>query len=437
MPKKGEKSVRVVTAFKNLPRDCLAEILQYFGTPKPWAAIQKTCKQLQFDMRHKETAWGMKNAEFRWNREQIQKRFGAIVWSGNRHHIRKLTIVGFSDSDIWLKTLLENCDIETLHVFGISDMELSDLCFALKEMQGLPLKMLHLHGTVINRRSRVGIEIGDALKTNESLVSLRFSSSSLDNSGTMAIATALKTNRTLSTLNLSSNTISDESAEAIADALKTNETLAVLDLGEAKICGRGLMAIAKVLRDNRGLRSLLLHDIYSGQGSDSETVTGCVKAIAESLKTNENLQILDVSSVFFGSAGGYAFAEALKINKSLLELDLGSNDIGDDAVIAISGALKNNKSLQKIDLTCNDIGDRGTVAIVGCLKDNTSLLELDLGYNTIGEKSMKAVAESLKTNKSLRKLWLNETTIGEKREAEMNKALGSNSSRVKMWKMFM
>ena len=61
-------------------------------------------------------------------------------------------------------------------------------------------------------------------------------------------------------------------------------------------------------------------------------------------------------------------AEAIKGDQKLTLLDLGGNNIGSDGVAAISAALKGHTALKTLDLASNPIGDAGARALADVLK---------------------------------------------------------------------
>ena len=81
-------------------------------------------------------------------------------------------------------------------------------------------------------------------------------------------------------------------------------------------------------------------------------------AIAEALKYNTTLRILNLTSNYLRNDGVIAIAEALKYNTTLTEINLSSNMmIGVVGIKAILEALKTNQTLMKIDLSKYYQGD--------------------------------------------------------------------------------
>ncbi|CAF1341546.1 unnamed protein product [Didymodactylos carnosus] len=84
-----------------------------------------------------------------------------------------------------------------------------------------------------------------------------------------------------------------------------------------------------------------------------------VKAIAETLKTNQTLTDLGIQSNNISDAGAKAIAEALKTNQTLADLYMGNNNISDAGAKAIAESLKTNQTLTRLGIKSNNISDAG------------------------------------------------------------------------------
>lgn len=114
-----------------------------------------------------------------------------------------------------------------------------------------------------NKRVKLTIEwcainaedLGEVLKTNESLTALHLEYCGRNDNDATKIANALVQNCTLLSLGLDGNFIGDTGAEELAKALYKNSTLTFLDLSGNSISDRG----AKALRFALSLNTTLLH----------------------------------------------------------------------------------------------------------------------------------------------------------------------------------
>merc|ERR1712137_321302 len=145
---------------------------------------------------------------------------------------------------------------------------------------------------------------------------------------------------TLTRLNLEHNQISDEVAEVFTKALAVNTTLNIcLKFNKmSPECEEGFSRRPEIAN--------ALHEIEAGKpvvNLENMQVTGIeCKALAEALKHNKTLTLLDLSRNEVGAQGAQALAESLKKNNTLEYLSLSSNRIGDQAAEALAAALKSN-----------------------------------------------------------------------------------------------
>ena len=101
-------------------------------------------------------------------------------------------------------------------------------------------------------------------------------------------------------------------------------------------------------------------------------------------------------------------AECLKTNKALRVLNLDCNALGEVGAIALSKVMSNTGDnscrLTKLGLQYNQVKDGGAGAISEMLKTNTALKELRLSNNKISTKGALVIAEGLAENNTLTRL---------------------------------
>ncbi|KAI0042771.1 RNI-like protein, partial [Auriscalpium vulgare] len=132
----------------------------------------------------------------------------------------------------------------------------------------------------------------------------------------------------------------------IAQVLKRNRTLKVLNLSENKLDVQGLVSIAEALKYNSCLETLDL----SKNPCCGPGLDG-VQSLRTAFTLNTALKRLFLSSTSMTSAGAIALAEFLPESMSLLHLDLTMNDNLDLAgVMALSSGLKGNHVMRCLDL---------------------------------------------------------------------------------------
>ncbi|OCH84554.1 RNI-like protein [Obba rivulosa] len=131
----------------------------------------------------------------------------------------------------------------------------------------------------------------------------------------------------------------------IAQVLKRNRTLKVLNLSENKLDVQGLVAIAEALKYNSCLETLDL----SKNPCCGPGLEG-IQSLRTAFTLNEALKRLFLCSTSMTSLGAIALAEFLPESKSLLHLDLTMNNLDLAGVMALSSGLKANHTMRCLDL---------------------------------------------------------------------------------------
>ncbi|KAL5504946.1 hypothetical protein ACEPAH_7609 [Sanghuangporus vaninii] len=131
----------------------------------------------------------------------------------------------------------------------------------------------------------------------------------------------------------------------VAQVLKRNRTLKVLNLSENKIDVQGLVVVAEALKYNLTLETLDL----SRNPCSGPSLEG-IQSLRTAFTLNTSLKRLFLSSTSMTSAGAIALAEFLPESTSLLHLDLTKNNLDLAAVMALSGGLKANHTMRCLDL---------------------------------------------------------------------------------------
>ncbi|KAL9965620.1 hypothetical protein ACROYT_G029447 [Oculina patagonica] len=214
--------------------------------------------------------------------------------------------------------------------------------------------------------------------------------------------------------------ITGADAVVLAEALKCNSSLTVLNLYSNNIGDHGAAGLAEALQNNTSLTGLNL--CFNNIGDHGAA------GLAEALQNNTSLTELYLSVNNIGDHGATGLAEALQNNTSLTVLYLSYNNIGDHGAAGLAEALQNNTSLTVLYLSRNNIGDHGATGLAEALQNNTSLTVLHLSGNNIGDHGAAGLAEALQNNTSLTELDLSGNNIGDHGAAGLAEALQNNTS---------
>ncbi len=143
-------------------------------------------------------------------------------------------------------------------------------------------------------------------------------------------------------------------------------------MGYSSVGGSGLQSIADALITNSSLVELKLWCCSVKVIEENGPV------LREMLQRNSTLEVLDLSfnhEVF--DTGAVFIAQGLKQNSSLRVLNLDRCCIGDEGVKSLGEALVKNDSLKKLSLWANnDISEQGLSVLTEGLKANRGLVDL-------------------------------------------------------------
>ncbi|KIJ49254.1 hypothetical protein M422DRAFT_247057 [Sphaerobolus stellatus SS14] len=130
-------------------------------------------------------------------------------------------------------------------------------------------------------------------------------------------------------------------------------------------------------------------------------IRGGITYIAQVLKRNRTLKLLNLSENKIDVAGLVQLAEALKYNSSLETLDLSKNPCcgpGLEGIQSLRTAFTLNTSLKRLFLSATGLSSPGAIALAEFLPESASLLHLDLTQNNLDHAGVLAISEGLKSN---------------------------------------
>ncbi|GAA5917738.1 hypothetical protein JCM5296_000954, partial [Sporobolomyces johnsonii] len=132
--------------------------------------------------------------------------------------------------------------------------------------------------------------------------------------------------------------------------------------------------------------------------------------IAQALKRNRTLKVLNLSENKIDVQGLVTIAEALRYNTALETLDVSVNPCcgpGVEGILALRSAMMVTPSLKRVFLNNTDLSSEGAIALAEFLPETRSLLHLDLSQNAMDISGVLALAVSVKLNSTIRCLDLN------------------------------
>ncbi len=188
-------------------------------------------------------------------------------------------------------------------------------------------------------------------------------------------------------MHLRYNSIHEEGARYIAWLLRNSSIVQKLEVWVNSIGGSGLQSIADALITNSSLVELRLKRCSVEITEENGPV------LREMLWTNSTLEVLDLSlnqKVF--DTGAFFIAQGLKQNSSLRVLNFSYCGISDEGVKSLGEALVENDSLKQLWLGANSgISERRLSVLTECLKANRGLVDLGLPLRFISADTQETV----------------------------------------------
>mmetsp|Transcript_572 Transcript_572/g.701 ORF Transcript_572/g.701 Transcript_572/m.701 type:complete len:394 (-) Transcript_572:3586-4767(-) len=198
---------------------------------------------------------------------------------------------------------------------------------------------------------------------------------------------------------------SDE-AQVIHDALIENTTLRFLSMPNCYAGRRKFVPIINALRNNPACQVVTL-DISDNRLEDSG-----IEMVAEYLKRSTIIESVALKqNRITGGDGATALAEVLRRNNSIKVLDISNNRIEAEGIAKIDEALATNNTLEELGISDNSLGAEGVANMRNMIVNNRSLKKIMLQYNNIGEDGALSLATFLQANDSLENVVLLEKYV--------------------------
>ena len=251
--------------------------------------------------------------------------------------------------------------------------------------------LTHLY-IAANQMTHIGVEaLAEALKSNKTLKDLDIANNDIGDEGAEALGKALQSNHTMTHLYIAHRQtlghrgwicsshchhIGDQGVRAIAHALRYKSSLTLLTLCVNTLSDSSFAALGEALQSNCSLTHLYMQgdgpNLYHFGDSSLETFSKALKS------RGTQMTHLHLSNLSISSSHVISLAEALRVNATLKLLDLSCNKIDCSGARTLAQALKKNQSLICLKLRDNKISDAGAENFVEVLQCNKTLMILDL-----------------------------------------------------------
>ena len=271
-----------------------------------------------------------------------------------------------------------------------------------------------------------------ALLKQTSLRALDISNQGLGDDFVVALGEVILRLPYLATVNMKNSRCTDVGVDAIVSRAGQLSRLVHLDLSDNEIGAKSAISLRNFLNSHKcTLREL----VVSNADVDDDECNQLMSA----LQINKSLTELDLSRNLIGASenlnvvkpdlvtGGEAVAEMLRTNETLKVLNLSWNAIRGDSAIDLATSLRDNQTLRKLILAYNTFGDKGSQYMGMSLITNRSIEVLDLSYNSVSPAAAMVIANAFVDNSSLRLLNLDGNKVGVRGAAALLGALRSGN----------
>ncbi|XP_045783444.1 uncharacterized protein LOC123879656 isoform X2 [Maniola jurtina] len=206
----------------------------------------------------------------------------------------------------------------------------------------------------------------------------------------LCLVIALKTNNSVRELRLGDNRLSASDAAQIANLLRYNTHLQLLDLSNNQIQDAGVDNIAEALVAQSAHSPPSPHQCPLG-GYES-------RGLAFLVLWNNQLT---------RNCAGH-LAKILRASQSLCVLNVGRNALGSDVVRALQTDRIGGGPLVSLGLQAARLGPDAARAIADLIRNDTKLQRLDLRDNKLGAAGLQAILNAMKENTTLTQIDLDD-----------------------------
>jgi len=229
-----------------------------------------------------------------------------------------------------------------------------------------------------------------------------------------ALAQFLRFNTSIVSIDLHDNAIDDAGAASLTKALSTNNTLATLRVSMNKIQIPGAVSIFEGLDSNFSLELLVM------ESTGGTSVAGIPIPQLKGLKPNE---LIDLSSRRFGPLSATVIARLIQSYRpQLIELGIDRNPLKAEGTAAIAEMLKTNDDIKELDVRFCGLGPEGAIVLANALRVNTSVERVLMLQNQVGDVGAKAFIDMLPHNNSLHLLSFQDNQLNNASKAALEEA---------------
>ena len=241
----------------------------------------------------------------------------------------------------------------------------------------------------------------------------------LQETGLFSVIDTIKEASSLKVLDLSYNIISDILANKITSFISRNLQLEVLNLSKCNLQENGMRSILKALNTSslKHINFSSIKYVYycgndnSKNSKDQPTLAFSINLLPSIINNNQSLEHVNISNCKLTEDG---FAEIMK-NISLLKLvrhlDISSNTMTDKVADYVALAIRSNRNLEYLNVSNCYIGEDGLFTVFNALSDLSSLVHIDISFNKIFNTAAEEIVNVFLRNNKLAYVSLHQCNI--------------------------
>ena len=218
------------------------------------------------------------------------------------------------------------------------------------------------------------------------------------------LSRSLGKNLKMAELNLSDDFLGIIECSALAEVIKHNSSITVLQISCKELVTGDCNALAEAIRLNSTITLLDLSD--NSLGTDDCT------ALAAAIKDNPAITQLNLLGNGLGTGYCTVMAEAIKDNSTITQLDLSDNQLGTGDCSALAEAIMLNWTITRLNLSWNELGTGDCTVLAAAIKLNSTIPQLNLSGNGLGTGDCTPLAEAIKDNSTITQLDLSDNRLG-------------------------
>ncbi|XP_075139374.1 NACHT, LRR and PYD domains-containing protein 12-like [Leptodactylus fuscus] len=226
-------------------------------------------------------------------------------------------------------------------------------------------------------------------------------------------------------LRLADNDLTNDSCIQLAEGIKNNQSLKILDLSRNRLSGPHFSDLMAALSSP----ACRIEEIHLDKVGLPDT--SCTQ-LASGIKNNQSLKKLVLSN---NNLSGPHFSDLMAALSSpacrIEELDLSSNDLPDTSCTQLATGIRNNQSLKRLDLSYNRLSGPHFSDLMAALSSPVCRIEeLRLASNDLPDTSCTHLASVIRNNQSLKILDLSNNRLSGPHFSDLMAALSSPACRI-------